>query len=237
MNPHIPFLSGLTLGLALATGSAQAFFDTPTQKGSGETAYTAQRAFACTLVKTSYKGDNEGFFSDAEKSVEATCHDRDGEPLYFSATMPQWATLRDHAGREIVAYLSNQKLENAKTPWTLIEIHPTDKLSYQIEKLCGPTEGEHLLQAEKVWSRGFRLAQVYDAERLDKGWRLHAYVGFEGDSKWAEDGSLTLGEPCKSSIHPLLKYNGPMIYTYVQEDEDPDYLIEAIYKIKITGGK
>jgi len=211
--------------------NAPAFFDGPTAKGDGKTAYTAKRILACTVVKTSYKGENEGFFSDAEKSVEATCHDRDGQAIDFSATMPQWATLTEYVGRQALVYLSDEKLNNAKTPWTLIEIRPTDQKTYKMEKLCGTNEGEHLLQGQKVWSRGFRLAQAYQSERTTQGWQLQAYVGEKGDAKWAEQGSLLLGEPCKTQIHVIMGQQVPLIYTYVQEHEKPNYLIESIYRL------
>ncbi len=219
----------LTFTLPVA---AQAFFDNKAT-ATGETKYNAQRILACYLVKTSYKGDNEGFFSDAEKSVEASCQDRDGELMHFSANMSQWNKLRDHAGKSVLVYLSNRKAENAKTDWTLIEIDDSQAKSFTPEKLCGPDDGQQLLKDKKVWSRGFRIAWVYDAYRLEDGWELKSYVGFKGDTPWTEDkGSVQLGEYCKTSIHKIMGANAPLIFTYVQAAEKPNYLIEAVYIMK-----
>lgn len=220
------------LACLLLVGTSHAFFDGKAN-AAGETKYNAKRIMACYLVKTSYKGDNEGFFSSAEKSVEASCQDRDGELMKFSATMAQWETLRNHAGHSVRVYLTDRKIKNAKTDWTLIEVEKNKKKSFVPEKLCGPEEGKQLMQGEKVWSRGFRIAWVYDASRAkeEDTWDLHAYVGFKGDSKWAEKGSVRFGDFCSKSIHKVMEANEALIFTYVQKEEDPDYLVEAVYRM------
>lgn len=219
--------------LAFSAPFASAFFDKQEGGAVGDTKYNAQRILSCYLVKTSYKGDNEGFFSDAEKSVEASCQDRDGGLMDFSASMAQWDKLRNHAGQSVRVYLSNRKIENAKTEWSLIEIEANQKDSFEPEKLCGPNQGEQLLKDAKVWSRGFRIAAVYDAVRAsEKTWELNSFVGFAGDTAWVEKGSVTLGEYCNTSIHKIMEINEPLIFTYVQAQEKPNYVIEAIYRMK-----
>ncbi len=220
--------------ILLPTGSSQAFFDNAANaNAAGETKFNAVRILACRLIKTSYKGENEGFFSSAEKSVEASCQDRDGELMDFSATMAQWEKLRSHAGRSVLVYLSKRKLENAKTDWTLIDLEATQAKAFTPEKLCGPDQDKQLLQGNKVWSRGFRVAWVYDAVRVTdaKTWDLHAYVGFEGDSQWAKEGSVQLGEFCNTSMYKAMQTNEPLIFTYVQKEDSPHYLIEAVYRM------
>jgi len=216
----------------LLASTSYAFFDNRAN-AAGETKYNAKRIMACHLVKTSYKGENEGFFSSAEKSVEASCQDRDGELMEFSATMAQWETLRNHAGHAVLVYLSDRKIKNAKTDWTLVEAQNIEQKSFTPKKLCGPAQDKQLLQGEKVWSRGFRIAWVYDASRAKESdtWNLHAYVGFNGDTKWAEKGSVTFGEFCGKSIHKIMETNEALIFTYVQKEEDPDYLVEAVYRM------
>ncbi len=218
----------------LCSASAQAFFDKEASNAAGETKYTASRVLACHLIKTSYKGDNEGFFSSADKSVEAACQDRDGALMEFSATMQQWEKLRNYAGRSVLVYLSKRKLESAKTDWTLIDLDATQEKNFVPEKLCGPEEGKTLLQDQKVWSRGFRIAWIYDAERVAKSetWNLQSYVGFTGGSKWVDKGSVQFGEFCRASIHKIMESNAALIFTYVQKDEKPDYLIESVYRMQ-----
>jgi len=220
-------------GLALlVAGTASALFEGDNQPTDPTgTVQTAARILACILVKTSYKGENEGFFSSAEKSVEAQCQDRDGELIEFSATMAQWQTLLDHAGRQVLIYLSDQKIPNAKTDWSLIEPKAIDTQSYRLEKLCGPPQGQQLLQDKKVWSRGFRVAQSHEAVRYQETWQLQTYVGLVGDTHWTEKGRVELGDYCKASIYKIMAANSPLIYTYVQPDDDPDYLVEAVYRL------
>lgn len=235
MNKRLAALLAVTLtGLFSATATA-GFFDQTGAQPQGDLA-SAGRILSCTLIKTSFKGENAGFFSDAKKSVEASCLAGGGLVESFSASMTQWQTLRDAAGLPVAVYLSNTRLPDAKTDWSLLGVKPQSALQVRREPVCGPAdEGKSQFAGKKVYSRGFRVGRLSEVYQNKRDWRIGVLLGLTGATPWlADKGSLTLGEACAQSPAALAATDDPMIFVYVQPDDDPDYVIEEVYRLTLT---
>lgn len=231
------FSSRLILPFLLSAGIAQAgFFDEGGGQPQGDLS-AATRILGCTLIKTSYKGKNEGLFSDAKKSVEASCLARGSVKIDFSATMAQWAKLRDAAGQQVTIYLGEDRLPDAKTEWALLGLEPSTKRSIKMDKVCGPAdEKSSEFAGADVYSRGYRVGQPVDMIRGRDGWGLTVLLGLEGAVPWVDDkGSVMLGRDCQGSHAKIMAGGGPMVFVYVQSKKDPDYIVEEIYSMSVSG--
>jgi hypothetical protein len=230
-------ITALLTGCLLAAGPATAgFFDEGGGQPQGDLS-AATRILSCTLVKTSYKGKNEGLFSDAKKSVEASCLARGSLKIDFSATMAQWAQLRDAAGQPVTVYLAEERLDDAKTDWALLGVEAAAKAKAKKTKVCGPaSESASEFAGAKVYSRGYRVGKPVDMVQDRDDWSLTVLLGLEGAVPWVDDtGSVVLGRDCRTSHAKIMSNPGPMIFVYVQEKDDPDYVVEEVYSLGISG--
>ncbi len=202
----------------------------------GETLSTAKQIMACTLIKASFKGAMKKIFKkDTDKSVEGYCHNNVGEPLHFSAGTENIDKIKQHAGRDVLIYMSsNKKLENAKTEMVMLDIKATGDGSYRTEKLCGPETGKHLFHGESMWSRGFRLAHAYYAKHDPKGWQLILQEGKQGTAIWGDKPHVSLSRFCNADIDTIMHFNEPLLYFYAQPEEDGIYFIESVHRISVT---
>ncbi len=226
----------VVLGSALGATTGTAYFADGSNTVSGETVLNAKKILACTLVKASFKGGTTGFFTQSEnKSVEAYCHNRSGEPTEFSAHEDQLEQLNTYAGQDVLVYFSAQvTVENAKTNLFLLDIKPVVQTPFHLEKLCGPSTGKHLYADEETWSRGYRVAQAYFAQWAEDGWQLTLLEGKQSSKEWGKESLVQLSRFCNAEVYKLMEIDEPLLYRYVQQKENGTYFIESISRILAT---
>jgi hypothetical protein len=232
LTAAVPLLAGTfdTTGIALA-GSAP-----------------VARILNCDLMKTSFKGSNEGWFSSAEKSVESTCLAGD-TLINFSAGADNWPKLLQLAGQPVIVKLAQNKgvIKEAKTDWALIDIAPRAgaKATANPVKVCGDDKAPKELK--DVWSHGYRVGLAVDVWQggtrpKDDHW-TGAQSGHKDDwyadvrmsrsrnAQWAPDGSVRLGAVCAAAHEAIATAAKPLIFVYDQGSEDPQYVIVEAYAI------
>jgi hypothetical protein len=234
----------LLLLLLLASTARAGTFDSTAQ---GAAAVPVDRILNCNLTKTSFKGDNEGWLSSADKSVESTCLAGD-KPIKFSATADKWPELLKMAGQAVVVKLArnNGLAKDAKTDWVMLELAPKRAAQPTMEKLCGDDKAAK--EIEKVWSHGYRVGEAVDVwvggsrDKDDhwsgpqKGhkddWYLDVRMSLARNWQWAPGGSVRLGAVCADSYSAVAAATEPLVFVYDQGSEDPEYTIVEIYKMK-----
>jgi hypothetical protein len=202
------------------------------------------RILNCDLVKTSFKGANEGWFSSADKSVESTCQAGD-TALNFSAGADNWPKLLQLAGRPVVVKLAQNKgvVKEAKTDWVLVDITTKATTKTNPTKLCGDDKAPK--EFKDVWSHGYRVGEAVDAwtggarpkdaqwSGPQKGrkddWYLDVRLSRGRNAQWAPDGSVRLAAVCGNAHEAIAAAGKPLIFVYDQATEDPEYSIVEVY--------
>jgi len=244
-RPHVfPLHLSPLLLLLLASTAWTGTFDT---SGPGAAAAPVERILSCNLMKTSFKGDNEGWLSSAEKSVESTCLAGD-TPFKFSATADKWPELLQMAGQPVVVKLARNKglANDAKTDWVMLEIAPKKAAKPTMEKLCGDDKAPK--EIEKVWSHGYRVGEAVDVwkggsrdkddhwDGPQKGhkddWYIDVRMSLARTWQWAPNGSVRLGSVCTDSHSAVASAVEPLVFVYDQGSDDPEYAVVEIYRRK-----
>ena len=207
------------------------------------------RILNCDLVKTSFKGSNEGWFSSADKSVESSCLAGD-TLINFSAGADNWPKLLQLAGQPVIVKLAQNKgvIKEAKTDWVLADIARADGKANPPTnpvKLCGDDKAPK--EFKDVWSHGYRVGVAVDlwqggTRPKDAHW-AGAQSGHKDDwyadvrlsrsrnAQWAPDGSVRLGAVCAAAHEAIATAAKPLIFVYDQGSEDPEYVIVEAYAI------
>ncbi|MGB5734416.1 MAG: hypothetical protein WBM40_08235 [Thiohalocapsa sp.] len=204
------------------------------------------RLLSCDLVKTSFKGDNEGWISSAEKSVESSCFAGD-TPFKFSASADQWPKLLELAGEPVLVKLAENKglVKDAKTDLAMVGIVSRSSTTPKFTKLCGDDKAPK--EFKKVWSHGYRVGQAVDlwqGNQRDKdehwdgpqkghkdAWYLDVRMSKPGNWQWAPRGSVRLGAVCADQNETIAAAMEPLIFVYDQGDDDPHYAVIEVYRI------
>ncbi|ESQ09687.1 MAG TPA: hypothetical protein DDY14_05220 [Chromatiaceae bacterium] len=214
--------------------------------GAVASSATPVRLLNCTLAKTSFKGDNEGWISSAEKSIESTCLAGD-TPIKFSAGADSWQKLLDLAGQPVMVKLAENKgrLKDAKTDWIMVDITAQNKAKTKFTKLCGDDKAPK--EFKEIWSHGYRVGQAVDVwqgntrekdenwEGPQKGhkndWYLDVRMSAARNWQWAPDGSVRLGSACADQYEAIAASVDPLVFVYDQGDDDPRYAVIEIYRM------
>jgi len=244
-SPHkFPLhLSPLPL-LLLASTTWAGTFDT---SGPEAAAAPVERILNCNLMKTSFKGDNAGWLSSAEKSVESTCLAGD-TAIKFSASADKWPTLLQLAGQSVIVKLARSEglVKDAKSDWTMLGIAPKKAAKPKMVKLCGDDAAPK--EIEKVWSHGYRVGEAVDVwkggsrkkddywDGPQKGhkddWYVDVRMSIARNWQWAPNGSVRLGAVCADSHSAVASSVEPLVFVYDQGGDDPEYAVVEIYKTK-----
>jgi hypothetical protein len=229
--------------LLLAGPSTAGTFDAG---GPASAAIPVTRMLSCHLMKTSFKGDNEGWLSSAEKSVESTCMAGD-TPIKFSATADKWQRLLEVAGQPVFVKLARNEglAKDAKTDWVLIEVSSKAGAAPNMTKLCGDDNAPK--EFKETWSHGFRVGEAVDVWRGDvrrkderwggpqkkhkDAWYLDVRMSLARNWQWAPDGSVRLGAVCADQHEVIAASTKPMVFVYDQGSDDPEYAIVEIYEM------
>jgi hypothetical protein len=204
------------------------------------------RILNCDLVKTSFKGSNEGWFSSADKSVEVTCMAGDSA-INFSASANNWPRLLEFAGRPVVVKLAQNKglVKEAKTDWVLAELTGTTGGKAAPKKVCGDDKAPK--EFKEIWSHGYRVGTAVDLwlggtrpkdanwagpqSGHKEDWYLDVRLSRNRNSQWAPDGSVRLGKVCAGSAETIAAAGKPLIFVYDQGSEDPEYVVVEVYGV------
>jgi len=205
------------------------------------------RILNCTLAKTSFKGANEGWFSSAEKSVEATCLAGD-TAINFSASADSWPKLLQLAGQPVVVKLAQNKgvVKEAKSEWIMVDIASKASVTTNPNKICGDDKAPKEFKA--IWSHGYRVGEAVDvwqggtrakdaqwngppSGRKDD-WYADVRMSRSRNAQWAPDGSVRLGSSCAAAHETIAAAAKPLIFVYDQGTEDPEYAVMEVYAVE-----
>lgn len=188
------------------------------------------------MYKVSVKGDNAGFLSSAEKSIEASIQDVGGEKFSFSALMSKYEALNKLAGQMVVVETAKNKGKNkskdAKTDNILIKISQVSENDIDEERICGPEDPTDAEYGFKPYSTGYRVARLIGVTKVGKEWRMSAYVGNTDDDIWNTKKSkipeVTFTGSCAQDAamtHMLYSTGNTIIFDYGQKKENGKYYV------------